>query len=285
MKKRNFKNQCRDHQSKFRSEVLKVGYENLHNILNDEDGKRGLNFYRSEGFDIFYSIRLPFRKPLFCNLLRSEHIPFNLFIPLSWEKEFAKRVFNEVLGGYIDQIDQIVIEYSPKPRENYLDDNTSFDTYIEYLHIDGTIGILGIEVKYTEGSYPYSGKTEKEKMESPESHYYQRSNESGVFLNLIDLKNDNYRQLWRNHLLGESILLADKSKYNHFHSLTFYPSGNTHFTKVITEYNKFLKPEYGERVKGVTYERFFQACQNHLPNEDFSKWLDWLEKRYLVTQY
>ena len=195
-------------------------------------------------------------------------------------------MFNEILGGIIDHIIEIKIEYPEDTHPEYLNDRTSFDTYIEYQHRDGSLGIIGIEVKYTEHSYPIGNK-EKLEMDNPESLYYQRSRESGVFLdcdftNLKTLVRDNYRQIWRNHLLGESIIIVENKKFNHFHSLTFYPEGNTHFNKVISEYQKFLKPEHQERVQGVTYERFFDICRKHLPNDEYWRWLEYLERRYLL---
>lgn len=282
-KSNNFKNQCREHQSEFRSKVLWIGYDRYINVLYEDDGKRGLNFF--DGFGIFEAVkaRYPyFRKPLYCNLLRSEHVPFNFFIPLILHKEFGSRVFNDILKGIIEEVIKIEIEYPRDTPTVYLQDRTSFDTYVEYKHMDGTIGIIGIEVKYTERSYPYSGITEKTKMEDPDSIYYRRSRESGVFLNTIDLKHNDYRQLWRNHLLGESILIIDKRKYSHFHSLTFYPSGNIHFQEVIPKYKEHLKPEYKDRVQGVTYEQFFDICKKYSPNEEYGEWLEWLFSRYLL---
>ena len=286
MIKYSFKRRCKDHQSRFRSKVLQVGFDEYENVLFDDDGfKNGLNFY--SGLGIFSSVnkRYPyFRKPLYCNLLRSEHIPFNFFVPLVGDKEFGKMVFNEILGGFIQKITQIKIEYPEQTPTKYLEDRTSFDTYIEYQHTDGSTGILGIEVKYTEKSYPYSGPTEKEKMDDTDSIYYRRSKKSDVFENvdLTDLKQHKYRQIWRNHLLGESILIVDTPKFNHFHSLTFYPNGNTHFTEVLSGYKKFLKSEFQDRVQGVTYEKYFEICRKHLPNEEFEKWLWYLERRYIV---
>jgi hypothetical protein len=283
-----FKNECREHQSQYRSEVLRVWYDKDINVLLDKDGRRGLNFY--QGFDIFNSVkdRYPdFRKPLYCNLLRSEHIPFNFFIPLKKDMEFGKKVFNEILDGIIGQLIQIKIEYPETNHPEYLNDRTSFDTYIEYQHIDGSKGILGIEVKYTEHSYELkNGSKEKRDVENEKSLYYQRSRESGVFLDgdLSVMKHDDFRQIWRNQLLGESILIVDRPKYNQFHSLTFYPERNTHFTKVIKEYQEFMKPEHRRRVQGITYERFFGICRNHLPNEDYGKWLNYLERRYIVKK-
>lgn len=288
-----FKNFCRLHQSHYRSEILKVWFDEDINVINEEDGLKGLNFY--DGFDILKSVeerygdrfKGGFRKPLYCNLLRSEHIPFNLFIPFKHDLNFCKKVFNEILGGIIDHLIDIKIEFPEDTHPEYLEDRTSFDTYIEYQNIDGSLGIIGIEVKYTELSYPI-GVKEKKLMGKQDSIYYQRSSESGSFLvsdfnTLKTLSKDDYRQIWRNHLLGESILIMDKPKFGHFHSLTFYPEGNTHFSKVIGEYQEFLKTEYRNRVQGVTYERFFEICRKHLPIQGlFDKWLEYLERRYLI---
>lgn len=282
-----FKRDCRNHQSRFRKEVLGVE-KNVHpNIIKDDDGYlKGLNFYSDLG--VFQSVkkRYPdFRKPLYCNLLRSEHIPFNFFIPFKKDFDFGKKVFNEILGGIVNQIIKIEIEYPEGYHPEYLNDRTSFDTYIEYGHMDGSIGILGIEVKYTEHSYKMKeGSKEKRDVENEKSLYYQRSRESGVFqdCDLKVLKQDDYRQIWRNHLLGESILIVDKPKFCHFHSLTFYPEGNTHFTHVLPKYLEYLKPECRDRVQGVTYERFFEICRKHKPDDEYGKWLKYLERRYLV---
>lgn len=288
-----FKNLCRLHQSQYRSEVLKVWFDDDINVLNDEDGLKGLNFY--DGFDILKSVeerygdryKGGFRKPLYCNLLRSEHIPFNFFIPFKHDLNFGKQVFNEILGGVIDHLIDIKIEYPEDTPTNYLKDRTSFDTYIEYKHTDGSNGFIGIEVKYTELSYPI-GVKEKREMENPESLYYKRSRESGVFIDcdfntLRTLSEDDFRQVWRNHLLGESILIVDKPKFGHFHSLTFYPEGNIHFNKVINEYQSFLKPEYRERVQRVTYERFFEICRTVVNDKEFKMWLKYLKNRYLTN--
>jgi hypothetical protein len=45
-----FKEQARQHQIKYREEVLKVGYAENETILKDEDAENGLNFF--DGFKI-----------------------------------------------------------------------------------------------------------------------------------------------------------------------------------------------------------------------------------------
>lgn len=284
-----FKNQCRWHQSTYRSEELKVSFDEDVNVLLNEDGLKGLNFYDGLGIREWGKNK-PFRKLLHCNLLRSEHIPINFFIPFDQDKEFCKMVFNDLLGSIIDKMGDVVIEHAPQPKGKYLDDRTSFDTYIEYRHTDGSMGILGIEVKYTEGSYLLKeGTTEHRRMtkDFDKSKYKEITEKTRKFeLNNGDfdqLKQDRYRQIWRNHLLGESILLEKDSKYRHFHSLTFYPCGNTHFTEIIRKYReKFLKPEFQDCVRGVTYEDFFRSCKKFAVKKHYLNWLEYLEKRYLL---
>lgn len=283
-----FKEKCKEHQIKFRVEEITVDKDVFETMLRKEDGERGLNFY--DGFGIRDLVRkIPFRKQFHCNLLRSEHIPYNFFTPLDQDKGCCKQVFNDLLGGGIESIRPIKIEYAPPPKENYLNDHTAFDAYIEYQHIDGSKGILGIEVKYTELSYPLkAGSTEHKRMTKyfDKSKHKEITDKSGMFQmkpgDFDELKKDRYRQVWRNHLLGESVILNDGDEFKHFHSLTFYPSGNSHFTEVIREYReKFLKPECQDGVQGITYEEFFQSCRKYCPKQEYRDWIEYLEKRYL----
>lgn len=88
------------------------------------------------------------------NLLRSEHIPYNLFFPMMKDPEGTATLFNRILGEErIAKIEKILIEHNP----GGLKDGTSFDTYVEYIPAGaktGEKGAIGIEVKYTEKEYP-----------------------------------------------------------------------------------------------------------------------------------
>ena len=271
--KSGFLKRARLHQSRFRAEVLNLPFETYGNYLTSLDGECGNNFYN--GFCVFEAVkaRYPkYSKPLYSNMLRSEHIPFNIFIPLDKDKEFCKNVFNEILSVEILSIDNIKIEYAPNPAIRYLCDATSFDAYIEYTTTDKTKGIIGIEVKYTEREYTISKHSkEKKDIDNPNSLYYQRTKECGLFRleDISKLKIDYFRQVWRNHLLGESILIEDKDKFSHFTSMTFFPKDNLHFTKVSKEYMNMLLRNENNFIP-ITYEHFFELLKKHCPNENLS---------------
>ena len=278
-----FKKKARLHQSRYRANVLKVDCDEYGNMIFEEDGQRGLTFYPD--FDILEAVHKrygkKYNKQLYSNLLRSEHIPFNLFIPLRYDLEFAKKVLNDLLSNSIERITRIEIEYAPSPKEKYLDDRTSFDTYIEYTHIDGNLGILGIEIKYTEKGYPLTlNSDEHKKILNRSSKYWSTTNKSNLFKEGVEDKliQNSYRQIWRNHILGEKIKQVDSIR--HFTSITFYPEGNTHISNAISNYQDFLFSI--ENLIGITYEDYIFALKGNSPNEKFSAWIKYLEERYIV---
>lgn len=281
-----FLKRARHHQSKFRAEVLNIDYDTYGNYLTKTDGEAGKNFYDKLG--VFEAVKKKYRKynkPLYSNMLRSEHIPFNLFIPLDKNKELGKEIFNEFMDGIIKSIDRIEIEHAPGPKENYLDDRTSFDAYFEYTHIDGSKGIIGIEVKYTEKEYklPKDSKQEKD-INNKNSNYYSVTDKCGLYKpNTIEkLTTDKFRQVWRNHILGESILLVDFEKFTHFTSLTIFPKGNEHFVQISKEYIELLSNNDNNFIP-LTYENYFIACEKHIKTDDYKEWIKYLKNRYLVA--
>lgn len=280
-----FLRKARLHQSKFRAEVLKLPCDLYGNYLTKKDGESGFNFYN--GFDIYKAVKdryKKYNKPLYSNMLRSEHIPFNLFIPFKKNLEYCKRVFNEFFDHCIQSIDRIEIEYAPKPKQKYLNDSTSFDAYIEYSRINNTKGVVGIEVKFTEKEYKIAeGSTQWNAVHDPSSLYYVVSKNSKLYKPeaLKLLPTDNFRQIWRNHILGESILQMDNDKFKYFSSVTLFPKGNTHFIRTSREYIEMLvNNEYN--FVPITYEDFFNACQKHCPDNDYLQWLYYLIARYII---
>ena len=259
-------------------------FDTYGNYLTREDAEKGKNFY--DGFGIFNAVKeyRKYNKPLYSNLLRSEHIPFNIFIPLNNDRKYAKEIFADILKMGITSIDKIKIEYAPKPKENYLNDGTSFDTYVEYTDAKGYKGIIGIEVKYTEKEYKLRSESkEKNDICDNNSPYFSVTQKCGLYkpMSINILTTDKYRQIWRNHLLGESILLTDCNKFKHFTSLTLFPASNTHFIETSKKYVDLLIKNENAFI-AITYEELFSVMRKYCPDSNYANWLNYLNTRYIV---
>jgi hypothetical protein len=201
------------------------------------------------------------------------------------------QVFNKILGvDEIDKVNKVIIEWAPD-KTKCLNDNTSFDTYIEYLHNGKTCGI-GIEVKYTEEGYPFGVKERREVMENEQSRYAQVTKSCGWFVPEIankpiretDLCRDEFRQIWRNHILGASMVgnkNIGKDEVEKFHSVTLYPKGNSHFVEVLPAYERFLTDEGRSTFGYITIESLIDLLDQYFPKtKEFQNWIHYLRIRY-----
>ena len=149
-----FKAAARHHQSAYLAKVLKVGFDKYGNRLTEWAGRALLNYYDGLGVREALRQRYPtYSKSRDADMLRSEHIPFNLFAPLIGRPELTNRLLYRILGVELLPPYQIEPEWAPKPADRYLGDRTSFDTYIKGTDGHGQVVGVGIEVKYTEQGY------------------------------------------------------------------------------------------------------------------------------------
>ena len=222
-----FKAHARKKQSLFRQMVLGIPYDPKHKFgkygafLMEPFASLGYNFcdvYRSyilNGIKERYTkMNAALHEGLMGNMLRSEHIPWNVFYPMKSDLQATAALLKEILiTDEIDNVTDVRIEWAPQ-KESALDDNTSFDTYIEYMYNGKECGVC-IEVKYTEEGYPF-GKLEKKRvMEQEDSLYATKTRQCGLYTNEICnhhlsetlLCKDDYRQIWRNHLLGATMVM------------------------------------------------------------------------------
>lgn len=257
------------------------------------------------------------RSQMVTNLLRSEHIPYNVFFPLNKEDEETVKLFNDILGSdCIEHITDIKIEYAPmkidaesSKETSLLSDGTAFDVYVEYIPKNsqhGQKGGIGIEIKYTEKEYRLSpdSKEFKETHNKNGIHitenYSKPSYEIGWFKSeyLDDVSKedrttidnhfvaDKFRQIWRNHLLGAAMIL--NGDVSEFTSLTIFPEGNGHFREdennhIWTEYIGKLTEKGKPTLKYLTYESLFSKMRKHLNFQGATDWIDYLEKRYIPS--
>ena len=282
-----FKAKARAHQFAFRENELNDFYDekNPQVILSPDAAKQGLIFcdiYR----ELIKSKVKSFKSSvLFSNMLRSEHIPYNIFTPMEDDLDATVALFNEIIGGGISKINCIRIEYAGvADKSEYLNDGTSFDTFIEYVSSDGSIGGIGIEVKYTENGYPI-GIKEKLDIEKTNGLYHQMTRKSNWYIPTLDIisfiKANHLRQIWRNHILGYSMLCRGDIK--HFHHIHLYPQGNKHFHEhAIPEYKSLLTDCGKTTFIDLTYESLFDMISEIFISNKQQEWLKYLRKRYLV---
>lgn len=282
-----FKAKARAHQFAFRENELNDFFDekNPQVILSPDAAKQGLIFCDIYRELIKSKVKSFKSSALFSNMLRSEHIPYNIFIPLEEDLDAAVMLFNEIIGGGILKINHIRIEFAgDADKSEYLNDGTSFDTFIEYVSSDGSIGGIGIEVKYTENSYPI-GVKEKQDIENLDGLYYQITKKSQWYNSTLDtrlfIKANHLRQIWRNHILGYSMLCrGDIQRFHHVH---LYPQGNKYFHEYAIPEYKILLTNCGKAsFIDLTYESLFAMLSKYFRSYKHQEWLKYLQKRYII---
>lgn len=280
-----FKRWARALQFAYREEVLADfnEYRAPQVLLSEENSKQGLIFY--DGFrELILSKVGNVATQLTSNMLRSEHIPYNLFTPLETMPEIAADLFGKIIGTPIKHINSIKIEYAGMgDKALYLNDRTSFDAFIRYITPDGRNGGIGIEVKYTENEYPL-GEKEGNDIAGNNHLYRDMTTESGYYTPDLDismfLTAHHLRQIWRNHILGYSML--HKGDVDIMHHVHIYPEHNEHFHHLsLPEYRTLLTEKGNESFKTITYETYFDLLDCYRGNDKVSDWVKYLRKRYL----
>lgn len=319
-----YKEKSREHQIRFREEVLRiplwrspkrtlrwtdkngVSQEKVIRVKSSlyycdaKDDSGYVIFYpgfRKEITDAVNKSSLATKGQMVTNLLRSEHIPYNIFYPMLYDLDGTKVLFNRLLSNNrIYSIERIVIEYNP----GGLKDGTAFDVYVEYRTSENKLGGIGIEVKYTEKEYPIKKNTKEwnETHDNGQIHladnYRVPSFESGWFNEVcisdapISTKKhvvaNKFRQIWRNHLLGASMIL--NNQLSEFTSLTVYPEGNVHFQEVLPDYEENILTDKGrDTFQYKSYEELFSLMEESfnptlIPN--LNDWISYLRQRYIV---
>lgn len=266
------------------------------NILHISDAINGANFYchankyewknMKEWANIDKGSRVDFTDVGLTNMLRSEHIPFNIFYPLEKLRNdnpkelniFLETLFDNKIK--VDEVIRIKIEFaSDLHKSKLLDDNTSFDAYIEYLDSGKKCG-LGIELKYTEKSDPYSNTERKRMFDQAKSEYNKLTRNCGYYnTESIDiLKSNKLKQLWRNHLLG--VKMVEIKALDKFYSVHLYPKGNTYQTEACNDYLDCLKPSHKQYFIPITFETFTEKAREVFKDQEYLDWIEYLEVRY-----
>ena len=258
--------------------------------IPSEKAYEGLNFFNTQVINTvsnrFPKSFIPDKngnpKPLICDALRSEHIPFNLFSPLmsNFQKNGTASFFSHLANTELTSIDEIKIEYADPAAQQVLKDKTKFDAYV-FAWKNNRQVVLCIEVKYTEGPYPW-GTTEKKRMFDVSDEYIQVTNKSSEFKPNVykKFRNKHLKQIWRNYLLGIITSNTRNCDYIYIH---LFPKGNE-YQSVACEHFQYSLTDFGRSTfRAVTYEDFIDCARGTFTHKPMGSWIEYIENRYLVN--
>lgn len=141
---------------------------------------------------------------LLSNLLSSMPLTFNLLGPLALDLKLATAVCHEILPGFDGTVGRILFEHSPGRGDvRYTADGTAFDALIRYRSAAGKRGFIAIETKYSEAM--------QEPVPPMRPRYEELTHASGLYIDpgSPHLRADPFQQLWREHLLAQTMLQND----------------------------------------------------------------------------
>ena len=273
----------RRNQSWYRASILKVPYgvgpnkssaRRYGNMLAPAEGAAGKNFLTPEIYE-YVKQRLKNRRKgdvinpyrLLHNMLSSQPMCFNLFAPLSNDLDLATRLVREIWGG-VAQVTKVEIEWAPCQKEDFLDDLTAFDAFIEYRFEDGRLGFIGIETKFSE---TFSNKV----CDKPTYRRWMTADSPwGEYAS--GFEQPIYNQLWRDHLLAWSLQKDSKSPYSAGEFCIIYHPDDSRCARVIDGYRALLRDTHG--IQSMTLDSVLSKWG---PIVGDNSWLDSFAMRYL----
>ncbi len=273
----------RAHQSWWRHERLGVvwgtnrqGIE-YGNYLSEADAGAGLNFLTptihryavarmrsGPGVDSFRCTR---------NLLSSQPMAFNLFGPLQDDPDLAVMLLDPLLPGGVTEA-QVDVEWAPS-RQTHLQDATSFDVVARYTTRDGWPAIAAIETKLSE---PFSQRTYGVDDDHAE-RYRAVASTSKMWIDPLaaTLTDVRWNQIWRNHLLVESIRHHEPGLLGC--QVVVHHPDDTRCTTAIAGYTEHLT-EADQSFRAFTLRDIVDAWRPLVSGDD-EQWLVDFTDRYL----
>lgn len=205
---------------------------------------------------------------LWANLLSSQPLAFSLFADLGADLALATRVFRRLWPARVGEVTKVGFEYSPgRSSEKYTADRTAFDVYVEHTTPEGARAFIGIEVKYHEAL-----------TDAPADHrprYDAVTKAMGCFKPdlLAGLRRKPVEQLWRDHMLAGSMLLASSEWATGLY-VFLYPEDNEPCRAAVQLYREYLSDE--RTFDSATLEAVVTAIEA----ETEGTWIRDLRDRY-----
>ena len=206
---------------------------------------------------------------IFSNLLSSQPLCFNLAGELRRDLGLAALVLSDLVGEDVAGVTRIEFEHSPgRCSPTYTNDGSAFDIFIEFVRRGGGSGFVGIEGKYHEPLLADRGRCNP--------LYSQRAVEMGCFMpdHLDYLGESALRQVWRDHLLAGSLMMAHG--YESGVCVLLHPRDNTVWEDAATEYRGCLTDE------STFTEWILEDVVDALRRHTAAEWVGLFHDRYLA---
>jgi hypothetical protein len=218
------------------SELNLDTFDKYGHILTDHDAEIGMNFLPSMRNEILEAVkkRREIGKGIHLqrttkNMLSSQAMCFNLFVPLNSDLGFASAFIRFLLGDVKEIRDRIQYEYTPSNtifNDQSVRSGVDCDILLTYINNDNQKSLLVIETKFVETEFSICGfRKSKQRDKCPNStvistdfsncrydykkgyNYWKVANESGLFdMNFIQRNScpfgDSKWQLWTNMSLA-----------------------------------------------------------------------------------
>ncbi len=140
-------------------------------------------------------------KRLWCNLLSSQPLTYNLFGPLKLDLKLATEFFRAIFPDFVSSVADIAFEHAPgRGKAAFTADYTAFDAAVAVHTPRGHVGVIVIEIKYSESLRSCPTPT------NPRHDAIAAA--SGLFRDHAapQLRQAPMQQLWREHLLSRAML-------------------------------------------------------------------------------
>jgi len=208
---------------------------------------------------------------MYGNLLSSQPMAFNLFVPLQQNLDVATSVFAKMLPGRCARVTKIAFEYSPGRGDlRYTHDGSAFDVCVWFETPQGKPGFVGIEVKYHENL--------NEDADDHRPRYDEVGEAMGCFVSESreQLRCKPLQQIWRDHLLAGAYRMVDGFADGLFVYLS--PARNTACNDAITTYLRCLTDR--DTFEHWSLESFVGTVQSSTTRS----WIQEFADRYLAFE-
>ncbi len=218
------------------------------------------------------------------NLLSSQPLAFNLFLPLKWDHYVtATKVFQLLLPDLgISKVTKIKLEYVPgdeSPATRKKIDGSCFDVYVEYLNSGNKKAGLGFEVKYTE---PFSETNFNNfKDDDWQKKRYLRAIRDYGFQFQGEYQNEylgkEYNQLFRNQLLTH-LAMENDAELSSCNQVVLHSVNDIKCVEAIKGFRPLLLNK--DVFRTMTIEKFVESINSVAEDEELLKLYAKIYDRY-----